>query len=89
MKKDKHLVAKVALGTYTFVLGTAIVLNSWAKEISLNKIEIDNTCDDLLEWIQVDLEENRIDSITFESYTWNIKDIKRRNNEQKNSNKQI
>ena len=81
MKKDKHLVAKVALGTYTFVLGTAIVLNSWAKEISLNKIEIDNTCDDLLEWIQVDLEENRIDSITFESYTWNIKEIKQRNNE--------
>ena len=95
MKKDKHLVAKVALGTYTFVLGTAIVLNSWAKKTSeynesfLNKIEIDNTCDDLVEWIQVDLEENRIDSITFESYTWNIKDIKRRNNEQKNSNKQI
>ena len=81
MKKDKHLVAKVALGTYTFVLGTAIVLNSWAKEINLNKIEIDNTCDDLLEWIQVDLEENRIDSITFESYTWNIKEIKQRNNE--------
>ena len=87
MKKDKHLVAKVALGTYTFVLGTAIVLNSWAKEINLNKIEIDNTCDDLLEWMQVDLEENRIDSITFESYTWNIKEIKQRNNEQKNSNK--
>ena len=81
MKKDKHLVAKVALGTYTFVLGTAIVLNSWAKEINLNKIEIDNTCDDLLEWMQVDLEEGRIDSIAFESYTWNIKDIKRRNNE--------
>ena len=87
MKKDKHLVAKVALGTYTFVLGTAIVLNSWAKETSeynksfLNKIEIDNTCDDLLEWIQVDLEENRIDSITFESYSWNIKEIKQRNNE--------
>ena len=87
MKKNKHLVAKVALGTYTFVLGTAIVLNSWAKEINLNKIEIDNTCDDLLEWMQVDLEEGRIDSIAFESYTWNIKDIKRRNNEQKNSNK--
>ena len=81
MKKDKHLVAKVALGTYTFVLGTAIVLNSWAKEINLNKIEIDNTCDDLLEWMQVDLEENRIDSIAFESYSWNIKEIKQRNNE--------
>ena len=81
MKKDKHLVAKVALGTYTFVLGTALVLNSWAKEINLNKIEIDNTCDDLLEYIQTDLEEGRIDSITFESYAWNINEIKLRNNE--------
>ncbi len=51
------------------------------EKIDINKIEIDNTCDDLLEWMQVDLEENRIDSITFESYIWNIKDIKRRNNE--------
>jgi hypothetical protein len=81
MKKNKHLVAKVALGTYTFVLGTAIVLNSWAKETNLNKVEIDNTCDDLLEYIQTDLEENRVDSTAFESYIWNINDIKRRNNE--------
>ena len=87
MKKNKHLVAKVALGTYAFVLGTVLVLNSWAEETNkyneslLNKIEIDNTCGDLLEYIQTDLEENRIDSIEFESYTWNIEDIKRRNNE--------
>ncbi len=47
----------------------------------LDKIEIGNTCGDLLEWLQVDLEEGRIDSITFESYTWNIKEIKQRNNE--------
>ena len=87
MKKNEHLVAKVALGTYAFVLGTVLVLNSWAEETNkyneslLNKIEIDNTCGDLLEYIQTDLEENRIDSITFESYTWNIKEIKQRNNE--------
>ena len=87
MKKNEHLVAKVALGTYAFVLGTVLVLNSWAEETNkyneslLNKIEIDNTCGDLLEYIQTDLEENRIDSIEFESYTWNIEDIKRRNNE--------
>ena len=49
--------------------------------IDLNKIEVDNTCDDLVYWLQVDLEEGRIDSITFESYTWNIKEIKQRNNE--------
>ena len=87
MKKNKHLVAKVALGTYVFVLGTALVLNSWAEETSkynksfLNKIEIDNTCGDLQEYIQTDLEEGRIDSITFESYAWNINEIKLRNNE--------
>jgi len=87
MKKNKHLVAKVALGTYAFALGTVLVLNSWAEETSkhnellIDKIEIDNTCGDLLEYIQTDLEEGRIDSIAFESYTWNIKDIKRRNNE--------
>ena len=87
MKKDKHLVAKVALGTYVFVLGTALVLNSWAEETSkhnellIDKIEIDNTCGDLLEYIQTDLEEGRIDSTAFESYSWNIKEIKQRNNE--------
>ena len=48
MKKNEHLVAKVALGTYAFVLGTALVLNSWAEETSkpnellIDKIEIDN-----------------------------------------------
>ena len=52
-----------------------------AITIDLNKIEIDNTCDDLLEWLQADLEEGRIDSIVFNSYTWNINEIKRRNNE--------
>ena len=46
----------------------------------LDKIEIDNTCGCLLHWVQVDLEEGRIDSMVFNSYTWNIKDIKRRNN---------
>jgi len=49
--------------------------------IDLNKIEVDNTCDDLVYWLQVDLEEGRIDSLVFNSYTWNINEIKRRNNE--------
>ena len=53
----------------------------------LNQIEIDNTCGNLLHYLQIDLEEGKIDSIQFESYTWNIKEIKQRNNEQKNNNK--
>ena len=52
-----------------------------AITIDLNKIEVDNTCGNLLHYLQVDLEEGRIDSMVFNSYTWNIKDIKLRNNE--------
>ena len=52
-----------------------------AITIDLNKLEIDNTCDDIVYWLQVDLEEGRIDSLVFKSYTWNINEIKRRNNE--------
>jgi len=51
------------------------------EKINMNQVEIDNTCDDLLNYLYVDLEEGRIDSIQFESYTWNIKEIKQRNNE--------
>ena len=52
-----------------------------AITIDLNKIEVDNTCGNLLHYLQVDLEEGRIDSMVFKTYTWNIKEIKQRNNE--------
>ena len=79
---------KIALITASASL---ILCCSWInkQEIDLNKIEIDNDCQDLLYWLQVDFEEGRIDSIAFESYTWNIKNIERRNNEQKNNNIQM
>jgi hypothetical protein len=51
------------------------------EKINMNQVEIDNTCDDLLNYLYVDLEEGRIDSTIFKSYTWNIKEIKQRNNE--------
>ena len=51
-----------------------------ATTINLNKVEIDNTCGNLLHYLQVDLEEGRIDSTVFETYSWNIKEIKQRNN---------
>ena len=56
---------------------------SWInkQEIDLNQLEIDNTCQDLLYWLQVDLENGRIDSMVFDTYSANIKEIKRRNNE--------
>ena len=52
-----------------------------AITIDLNKIEVDNTCGSLLHYLQMDLEEGKIDSMVFETYSWNIKDIKLINNE--------
>ena len=51
------------------------------QEIDLNKLEINAHCGGLLYYLQVDLEEGRIDSMVFDTYSANIKEIKRRNNE--------
>tara|TARA_R110000765_G_scaffold177035_1_gene282354 strand:+ start:374 stop:595 length:222 start_codon:yes stop_codon:yes gene_type:complete len=48
---------------------------------TLNKIEIDNICGNLVHYLQVDLENGKIDSMVFSTYTWNINEIKQRNNE--------
>tara|TARA_R110002020_G_scaffold25083_1_gene81639 strand:- start:191 stop:415 length:225 start_codon:yes stop_codon:yes gene_type:complete len=70
------------------IIGSAICLSivgckekKYITSEMLNQIEIDNTCDYLLYYLQVDLEESKIDSMVFNSYTWNINEIKRRNNE--------
>ena len=71
---------KIALITASASL---ILCCSWINKskINLNQLEIDNTCQDLLYWLQVDLEENKIDSMVFDTYSANIKEIERRNNE--------
>ena len=70
------------------LIGSAICLSivgckekNYITPKMLNQIEIDNTCGSLLYYLQNDLEDGSIDSVQFESYTWNIKDIKMRNNE--------
>ena len=73
--KANEMIKKLLIGS---VMSVGFVS---AITIDLNKIEVDNTCDDLIYWLQVDLEEGRIDSLVFNSYTWNINEIKRRNNE--------
>ena len=76
---------KIALITAS----TSLVLCcSWInkQEIDLNKLEIDAYCGDLLYYLQVDLEEGKINSMVFDTYSANIKEIKRKNNEQRNKN---
>ena len=71
---------KIALITASALL---ILCCSWInkQEIDLNKLEIDAYCGDLLYCLQVDLENGRIDSMVFNTYSANIKEIKQRNNE--------
>ena len=70
---------KIALITASASL---ILCCSWInkQEIDLNKLEIDAHCGDLLYYLQADLEKNKIDSMVFNTYSTNIKEIKRRNN---------
>jgi hypothetical protein len=71
---------KIALITASASL---VLCCSWInkQEINLNKLEIDAYCGDLLYYLQVDLEEGKIDSMVFDTYSANIKEIKQRNNE--------
>jgi hypothetical protein len=79
------MIKKLLIGSavYFSVIGATTIANELSKEdkIFINKMEIDNTCRNLLYWLKKDLEESRIDSMVFNSYTWNIKQIKQRNNE--------
>ena len=76
---------KIALITASASL---ILCCSWINKskINLNQLEIDNTCGNLLHYLQVDLEDGRIDSMVFDTYSANINEIKQRNNEQRNKN---
>ena len=79
------MVKKLLIGSavYFSIVGATVTENELSKKDkeTLNKLEINATCGCLLHWEQVDLEEGRIDSMVFNSYTWNIKEIKQRNNE--------
>ena len=68
----------LTLASATLIFGCSWI-NQPKQEIDLDQLEIDNTCQDLLYWLQLDLEEDRIDSIAFNTYSANIEEIKLRN----------
>tara|TARA_Y100000034_G_C6547399_1_gene236376 strand:- start:209 stop:475 length:267 start_codon:yes stop_codon:yes gene_type:complete len=75
---------KLLIGSavYFSMVGAVAITNELSKEDRelLDKIEIKNTCESMLWWFQQDLENNRIDSIAFESYTNGVKNILERHN---------
>lgn len=80
MKKDKHLVAKVALGTFAFVLGTTLVLNSWAKKTSKHNklLEIEMSVNELRYYVNEDVFNGNLEESVYEFYTeelYNIEEL--------------
>ena len=74
MKKveNKFIVVYAALGTYFFVIGTALVLNIWASKAEAHNravIESINTAEDMIGWIVEDVANEYLDSTIAVSYT--------------------
>ena len=73
MKNTKHIVAYAALGTYFFVIGTALVLNNWSNKV--DNSEIANTAEDMIFWISEDVKSGYVDSTRADSYINNLEQI--------------
>ena len=70
MKKNKHLVAKVAIGTFAFVLGTTLVLNNWAEKASKNNelLKIEMSVNELRYYVNEDVFNGNLKENVYEFY---------------------
>ena len=78
MKNTKHIVAYAALGTYFFVIGSVLVLNSWANEVETHNravIESINTAEDMIEWIIEDEASGNIGREQADTYIDNLEQM--------------
>ena len=73
MKNSKHIVAYAALGTYFFVIGTALVLNNWSNKV--DNSEIANTAEDMIEWIIEDEASGNVGREQADTYIDNLEEI--------------
>ena len=77
MKKDKHIVAKAALGTYIFVIGIGLVLNSWAKDARLHNelLKIEISVDELRYYTNEDVFNGNLKENVYEFYARELNEI--------------
>ena len=77
MKKNKHLVAKVALGTYVFVLGVGLVLNNWTEKASKNNelLKIEMSVNELRYYVNEDVFNGNLKENVYEFYTEELYNI--------------
>ena len=78
MKNTKHIVAYAALGTYFFVIGSALVLNNWANKVEAHNRAIEetmNTAEDMIEWIIEDEASGNVGREQADTYIDNLEEI--------------
>ena len=79
MKKDNHIVAKAALGTYLFVLGVGLVLNNWAEDTKLHNelLEIESSVLELRYYVNEDVFNGNLKGSVYEFYTKELYNIEK------------
>ena len=78
MKKNKHIVAYAALGTYFFVIGTALVLSNWANKVETHNRAIEetmNTAEQMIEWIIEDEASGNVGREQADTYIDNLEQM--------------
>ena len=77
-KENKFIIVYAALGTYFFVIGTALVLNVWASKVEAHNravIESINTAEDMIGWIVEDVANECLDSTIADTYIEELEEI--------------
>ena len=70
MKKDKHIVAKAALGTYLFVIGIGLIFNNWSRNAKLHNelLEIESSVLELRYYVNEDVFNGNLKENVYEFY---------------------
>jgi len=77
MKKENHIVAKAAIGTFLFVLGIGMVFNSWEKSAKLHNelLEIEMNIDELRYYVNEDVFNGNLKENVYEFYARELNEI--------------
>ena len=79
MKKEKYIVAKVAIGTYLFVLGIGLIFNNWERNATLHNelLEIESSVLELRYYVNEDVFNGNLKENVYEFYTKELYNIEK------------
>ena len=73
----------LALGVALGIILCSAILSRNTPDIDLDNMELDNTTEDMIEWINSDYDNGYINEMARDSYLANLEEIIRLNNDQK------